>query len=494
MRTQIRSGAAVAACIAAVVGGWTATARAQAGDMSARLERQLRQAERSYMLQPSPALGVGERALIDYGALVTFGFLAIDDTEQNTRILRQTDARLYGLVNIDGVHQFYGRLRFNYEDFNSGDSFDGRGDELEDPIGDRWWYMFDLRRAVEVNTGEPFADNLRIQAGRFFADWASGLVFSDELYGARLWYEKGNLFEIEVLGGVTPSSTVIDFDASRPAFDSDTERAFIGGKFTLLTFPEHRPYLYVLHQNDNNDQDSALLNIGGVFVPTEFNYDSTYFGVGSEGPITGRIDYLVEAVLETGEGLSNSFDPVTLAAAPQTEEDILAWAARLRFGYNALDANQTRVELEALLASGDDDRTFDTSNTFGGNTSGTDDEAFNAFGFVNTGLAFAPPVSNLAMVRAGATTFPFRNSRGILRGLSIGVDGILFNKLDSDAPIDEATSDDTILGYEIDLYADWQVLSDVAVFLRYGVFFPGEAIEADSDPRHFFFTGVTYAF
>lgn len=30
--------------------------------------------------------------------------------------------------------------------------------------------------------------------------------------------------------------------------------------------------------------------------------------------------------------------------------------------------------------------------------------------------------------------------------------------------------------------------------MRYGVFFPGEAILTDHDTRHFFFTGLTFAY
>jgi hypothetical protein len=36
--------------------------------------------------------------------------------------------------------------------------------------------------------------------------------------------------------------------------------------------------------------------------------------------------------------------------------------------------------------------------------------------------------------------------------------------------------------------------SDVTLALRYGVFFPGSAIESDEHPRNFFYLGVTFAF
>ena len=45
-----------------------------------RLERQLQAAEEQYLLRASPELSVGERAVIDYGVLANFSFMAVDDT------------------------------------------------------------------------------------------------------------------------------------------------------------------------------------------------------------------------------------------------------------------------------------------------------------------------------------------------------------------------------------------------------------------------------
>ena len=46
----------------------------------------------------------------------------------------------------------------------------------------------------------------------------------------------------------------------------------------------------------------------------------------------------------------------------------------------------------------------------------------------------------------------------------------------TEPPIDEVTSDDRYLGWEPDVYINWQVTSDVTFAFRYGVFFPGTAI------------------
>jgi hypothetical protein len=75
------------------------------------------------------------------------------------------------------------------------------------------------------------------------------------------------------------------------------------------------------------------------------------------------------------------------------------------------------------------------------------------------------------------------------------VDLFFYNKLVSDAPIDEETTGSGYLGFEPDLYINWQITSDVTIAFRYGIFFPGSGIiDAHDDTRQFFSAGVTYAF
>src|SRR4030095_7253832 len=124
---------------------------------------------------------------------------------------------------------------------------------------------------------------------------------------------------------------------------------------------------------------------------------------------------------------------------------ISAFAADLRVDYLLLDTRRTRITNELLLASGDEDR-LHTSDTFGGNATGTTDHAFNAFGLLNTGLAFAPQASNLMMWRTGISTFPFPDYRP-LRRLQVGVDFFVYGKSNDDAPIDEPTIDGRFLGW-----------------------------------------------
>ena len=453
-----------------------------------RLERQLQAAEEQYMLRASPGLSVGERSVIDYGALANFSFMAVDDTGGETHMLRQTDVRAWARLSVDGVHEAFGRLHYLYRDFNSADSFDGRGDEQIQPLADRYWYKFDLRRAIEAYEGRSVDYNATIQVGRQFVDWAGGLTLSDQLYAARGTIEWRDL-EFEGLAGWTPSGSFIDIDASRPDFDrNETHRRFLGAKLTYKGLRGHRPYFYVLDQHDENHRNFATLMVGGFPFPTKFRYESTYWAIGSTGLILPRLVYSAELVYQSGNSFSDSSRGV-----PQTNDEISAWAGKAGLSYVMRDQNLSRIDFETIVASGDDDRLLDTTTTFGGNTPGTKDHAFNAFGYANTGLAFGAPLSNLIMFRVGGSTFPLRSVE-LFRELRVGADVLFFNKYNKSAPLDQATDNQRFLGFETDLYADWRITSDVTVNLRYGVFFPGSAISPDDDERHFFYTGVTYSF
>jgi hypothetical protein len=445
-----------------------------------RFERQLEQINRDTRLRIDTDIPVDQRTTLDYGGYLSFYFLTIDDgSTQNTHILRQTDLTGYARLSIDGVHQFFVRGRVTYRDFNSGDSFDGEGDEWVGPELERALYRFDLRRAIEAYEGRVVHYNVAITGGRQLVHWANGLVISRDIDGGVLDLEYGPA-KLQIIAGRTREHQV-DIDSSRPNFDEDMRRDFYGALLSAEVCRAFNPLLYGLVQIDQNQDD--VLTVGGT---TRFNYDSHYLGAGATGNLGNNVLYGFEAVYQGGEGLA--FD----TANPQTTEEIQAWALDVRGEYLLNDDHNTRFSAELVLASGDADRGHST-NTFAGNAPGTDDHAFNAFGLINTGLAFAPNVSNLWLTRLGGSTYPLPNNEW-LRRLQVGVDLLIFNKLQADAAFDETTSTDTYLGIEPDFYVNWQATSDVAVTMRYGVFFPGAAVETDHSARHFFYTGVTLAF
>jgi hypothetical protein len=484
-----------AAALAVVAIATAGSALAQSG--VERFERRVERLGRDLADRQREVLSVEDRLLADYGGYLSLGYYSIDDAVGRNHVLRQYELFGYARLNLDNAQEVFLRTRIGYRDFNDGDSFDGRGDEPIDGDLDRGYYRIDLGRR-NPSAGRRGDGGVVIEVGRDLAYWGNGLTLAQVIDGVFVTATWGQL-RLDVVGGVTPTRTV-DFDSSRPQFDFDTRRGFYGAMLSTRA-GAHRPYAYALVQRDYNDADSSRTGT----IDTRFEYDSAYLGIGSSGTVGDRLYYGLEATLEWGRGLSNSFElqPPPDAGFPdasglripvqagQRKESVLAWAADLRVDYVLTDARRTRLSCEFIYASGDSDR-FHTSNTLGGNRRGTGDHAFNGFGLVNTGLAFAPAVSNLAAARVGASTFPFAHGAPWSR-LQVGADFFVLAKALADAPVDEPTDGGHYLGVEPDLFANWQVTRDVSLAIRYGVFFPGGAV-LDGDSRQFLFIGMTYAF
>lgn len=469
-----------------------ALAQVEPGPGAEQLQRmqrllELEQLNLDTRLRANTAVPPGQRLLIDYGAYVAFNYLSLDDPVGDNHVLREYEGIAYTRLNFDGVHELFLRGRIGWRDFHEGDSFDGRGDEPIDGDLDRGYYRFDLNRARTAYGGTPNDMNVVAQVGRDFVYWGNGLVLAQVLDGGILRLGSEEL-SLELIAGITPTRTV-DIDSSRPQFDHNTRRAFYGAMLTS-TVGEHRPYIYGLAQRDHNPAD--FREIG--FVSTEYEYNSYYVGIGSIGALSDQLRYGVEMAYQFGDTLSNSFELAGFGITPveQTRDDICAFAFDGRVDYFLNDTRQTRVSAELIIATGDTDRGH-TSNTFNGNAPGTRDNAFNAFGLLNTGLAFAPDVSNLVVYRTGVATFPFAGVAALSR-LQVGFDFFVFHKFRAEAPIDENTGNESFLGIEPDVYLNWQMTSDITLALRYGVFFPNEDNFGLDEPRQFFYGGMTFAF
>lgn len=460
-----------------------------------RFERQLEEMQRDTRVKANVDIPADQRLLLDFGGSFTFSFASIDDTSAINHLLWQYNVTTYARANLDNVHEFFIRGSATFRDFAPGDSFDGKGDDWVGPNLDRAVYRFDLRQYLAAYEGEVVPYHMSASIGRQLVHWANGLVLSEQLDGG-VFTVGYDALKVDILASTTRQS-ITDIDASRPNPSGDTERDFFGAIARYQLGEKHRPFIYGVYQGDRNDQIARTDTIGGVPITTsDFEYDSWYIGVGSEGSLSDRLLYGVEFAYQGGNSMSSPFtvsNAGVVSAVPQTSEDINAWALDMRLDYLFTDANNTRLSAEVLLASGDRDR-LATSDTLGGNQSGTSDNAFNAFGLVDTGLAFAPRVSNLVMLRLGASTIPFPTSSWFRR-MQVGTNVFIYHKLYTSAPISEATTDDSYLGVEPDIYVNWQVASDVSLGLRYGVFFPGTAIiGGGNDPRHFLFTSLTLAF
>jgi hypothetical protein len=451
-----------------------------------RFQRQLEQIEREATLRATTEVPVGRRAIVDYGGSLSLNYFSLDDPVANNHALMQYELLGYGRLNIDGAHEFFVRGRTTWLNFSHGDSFDGEGNHFESAI-DRAYYRLDLRRAA-MGRGEKMQGDIIVQGGRQLVYWANGLTLAQVLDGVTLNFSHGPL-RLDMLAGMTPARA-IDIDISRPSFDDSTHRGFYGAMLSAQ-MGQQRPYIYALVQKDYNHRESVLSQ-GAV---TRFGYDSVYVGVGSTGSLTDHLLCAAEIVYEGGRGLSapgvNSSGGI-IKTASQTTEDIRAAAGDVRFDYVPGGAWRQRWSLELLAASGDIDRRH-TTNTVGGNRSGTSDNAFNGFGLINTGLAFAPRTSNIWMARVGGSGFPLSGTKAFAE-FQVGADLFLFGKTNSQAPIDQSSGRGGFLGVEPDLFVNWEIATDITLALRYGIFIPSDHEFASNSGRQFVFAGVTFAF
>jgi len=487
----------------------TVVSAQSSAQLAENLQRQLNVEDaqaRSQYFRDTP---ISDRLLLDAGGSFRFGFYGIDTPRSEQQWLQQPDLRLYVLSELDGAHRFFGRLRLEYNqwDFNGSRPFgtESNDEGWQNPIGEIYWYQFDLA-GMMASQGEAIRDfNIQARGGRMYYIWTSGLVLSNYIYGAQVDITLGDLVATGMYGQTAGHDTV-DFDTSRPGYDTDTARQYAGGKLEYRGISGHRPYIFYMTQTDGNAGQQTVIQpniLGGV--PTTFNYDSNYLGVGSVGSIGADIIYRAEFVQQWGTTLSDSlnrnpvFTPETLAgqplATPQQDTTISAQAGLVGLTWLARDESDFRVDFQLVIGSGDTNR-LDSGTTFGGIAPRNIDHGFNSNGFVNTGLALAPFPTNIAVPSLGFSFNPLA-SIPLFKDLRYGLTGYLFNKLERNAPISVLTRPGVpFIGGEIDQTLDWRISSDLNLNIRYGIFWPHKDafFPGEGRVRQFFYVGMTYAF
>jgi len=413
----------------------------------------------------------------DAGGWLTFGLFNFDDALGEKHTLRQYEVRGWGSLNIQGIHRFYVRGMVGYDDWNDGQNTKTyHGDEDTGPRIERAWYEVNVGRWLGGPGTRPPV-GLKFKVGRAFTDIGTALTLSLPLDLIRFDVELGQWDFTALLGKTVPFSDNID---TSPDIVGHQKRCLWGFELAYNGLDRHRPFVYFLA---NEDHSSPRPDDPGQ----DYDYTSRYIGVGSEGSvITPNLRYQAEVVGEWGKTYSE--DVIS------GRDEICAMAADVLLEY-LFDAEMSpKVMVEYLYGSGDSDRRDSSSSTVGGNRAGTKDRAFNAFGFRDTGLAFAPNVSNLHIYIAGASLFPLQQHE-LFRKLEVGTKAFFYHKDKSGGPISDTTANtsEQWVGWEWDVFADWRISSDLTWTIRYGAFQPGTAF-GDQDCRQFLFTALTYSF
>jgi hypothetical protein len=418
---------------------------------------------------------------VEGGGWLNFAFFNYDDNDGEKHTLRQWELRAWGHVSLYKVHQLYVRGLVGWDDWNAGDNPKLYvNDEDQGPYVERAWYQFDLAQAVLNDTGVRPEYDLRVKVGREFAEIGTSLVLSMPLDMVQIHGRWGD-WQLMTILGKTDSRTD-NIDLSMPVY-SHQRRCIWGveGRYTGLD--NHRPFVYYLANEDHTDPDP--------WMPGQrYSYDSQYLGIGSEGTLfVPQLLYRTELVSQWGETFSRG--------ATRRQDDIRAMAFDFGVEYLFDAPTSPKIMAEYIYASGDDDRSVSAVATDGGNRPGTTDRAFNAFGFRDTGIAFAPRLSNLHIYTAGASFLPFENKHRLLERLEVGSKVFFYHKAESRGAISDPAGGNNAswVGWEWDIYANWRITSDLAWTVRYGAFQPGDAFEGDNeDCRQFLYTALMFSF
>lgn len=457
----------------AVLLGWPSVAGAQTPESERRIEEKTRLALRPTEQQ---ILEGESRFTFDYGIWMSHLFTNFtnddndDAADDATSATFAIDTRLWMRATLrpptdsssTNEHSIY--LRFKdpltwREPSDSNGSFDQDGPHL-----DYAFLTLDLQPLV-------------VHAGRRLFQVGQGLSYSNVGDGAELTLSGGTWSLMGFASRSLPHEANVDL--SVPG-GKHSGRTFLGVEGRYIGFIGKGLYSYAVFQYDDGDEEPNDLT-------REYDYDSQYFGVGSEGTVIANLRYATELILQTG----TSFTSTT-----NEKRDIEAWAMDVSLVYDVQAPLQPTLYGEYAFGSGDSDRT-NVTDSVGGNLAGRDTN-FLYFGFLPTGYALSPRVSNLRMFKVGAALKPFeRVSRFNLKDLTISADFYRYLKDESKGGIFDldATEDSDDVGFEIDLTLSWPVLSDLTVDVEYGHFEPGDAYPVATDSAsEYFSVGLTATF
>jgi hypothetical protein len=442
----------------------TAAAAASAQDNGRRIfEEELR-------VQLDEQQAAAKQMGLDGGGWFSFNYFKYDDDTNRERDLTEYDLRLWASLSLNGVHTFYIRGVGGYEDWRP----DTSQSQFDDPKVERAFYKFDFNRLIRNQTGQNPPVGFTAQVGRDYYVFGSGLALAQTMDAVDLSVNAGD-WKVRALLGKFLGDWTNPIDNSS-AVEEENHRCLWGFEARYKGLQDHEPFAYFFQTHDNND----------IHTPgQDYSYDSRYLGVGSTGKfLLKNLRYVTEFVYEGGQS----------AAFHSTgQEDIQAFGLDAMLEYLCQTPLHPRFVAEYLWGTGDPDRQ-NSSGTILGNKAGTTDKAFNAFGFRDTGLAFAPRLSNLHIFEFGGSFFPLENV-AFFRKMEVGTRSYLYVKDSTNGGLSDlsANQSSNYAGFEQDVFIDYRITSDVSVTVRYGIFTPGTAFNS-REIRNAFLTGLVYSF
>lgn len=413
--------------------------------------------------------------LLDYGAWLNYRYIKYsnDDNDSSAEDLLKKrhwiDSRLWmklalkpGLKTpFENEHYLYLRVKDLMIDDRPKETAGGW--DHDGPHLEYVYVNFDMRP-------------LWIKVGRQYLSAGEGIAFSGVFDGAEIMFLSAEWSIRSFAANALPHEDNID--TSVPGYDKESDRYFYGLEFDYLGFPGQSLYSYAVIQRDQSDERPNDPD-------HDYRYDSEYFGAGSRGKIGSGLTYGVELTKETGKSVIFDTDE---------KKDVDAWAARFKMAYRMDLYFHPNLSFEYAFGSGDSDR-VSVTDTQSGNTFGKD-RNFLYFGYIPTGYALFPRLSNLHLYRIGTSLRPFEKC-SFFKNLTMGVDYYRFYKDKKSGGIydPQASEGNDDVGSEIDATLGWRIFSDMGVSVEYGHFMPGEAYpDSSNDSQDYFSVSTTFTF
>lgn len=358
-------------------------------------------------------------------------------------------------------HSFYLRLKHLYTERRPVEGNEAH--EHDGPHVDYAYLVLDFRP-------------LFMEIGRRYYSAGQGISYGNLNDGIELMFSLENWTIKAFYSQTLPDEENID--TSVPGWDKKSKRRYYAVEATYLGVFDQGIYGYYLVQRDESE-------IKPRDPLHRYTYDSEYAGLGLQGKIISNMHYWAEVIRETGH--SRVYDT-------KEKKDVKAWAGDVGITYDLDIYSHPNISVEYAVGSGDQDR-FSVTDTLLGNTSG-DDNNFLYFGYLPSGYALSPRLSNLHFYKAALLFKPLERFKAF-KNFSLGVDYYRFfkNKKDGGISDPDAYLSDTDIGSEVDVNFSWEVLSDLRMSFQYGKFEPGDAYpESSNDPEEYISVDTTFTF
>ncbi|MBN1698097.1 MAG: hypothetical protein JW881_11335 [Spirochaetales bacterium] len=338
---------------------------------------------------------------------------------------------------------------------------------------------------------------LSLDLGRFAFTDPTGLVLDHNADGFRLGFSYPAAI-LSVGFGYTgllfKHNTTITLSIGDSADRSDPDVWFAPGRMlgTIdCRFPDVAPgtdlWASLLFQKDLRSGDQIVEEgteepqLAGGF------YDSVYAGTGLSGRMAPSLYYSAFAYVETGRSLTYEDDDESYTGKSYGYEPVLAFLAGFEISYYAESLSFSRIGLEAVFASGDEDAV----SCVEGNIEGPS-FLFTPISNRESFIVFDPALSNLFYMTASYQIKPLALAGyGMLDEVLALLSATAFFR-PTTGVISETRglvpdSDAVYLGTEIDFIINFRPFSDLGMSLGNGFFIPftGSGGAFDSAERDF---------